>query len=67
MQKKVKNAVLPFIDDRYRYNRSFAESSLVKAIELCWKHDPDERASIFEVVKFLRTAVAKHAKLLASS
>ncbi len=59
--------MLPFIDDRYRYNRSFAESSLVKAIELCLKHDPDERASIFEVVKFLRTAVEKNAALLASS
>ena len=67
VQEKVKNAELPFIDERYKFNRSYAEKSLVKAMELCWKHDPDERASIFQVVKFLRTAVAKHAKLLASS
>jgi hypothetical protein len=64
VQEKVKNAQLPFIDRRYKFNRSYAEKSLVKAIEMCLKHDPDERASIFKVVKFLRNAVAKNAELL---
>ncbi len=64
VQEKVKNAQLPFIDGRYKFNRSYAEKSLVKAIELCLKHDPDERASIFQVVKFLRNAVAHNVELL---
>ncbi len=64
VQEKVKSAMLPFIDERYKYNRSYAERSLVQAIELCLKHDPDERVSIFQLVEFLRNAVALSAELI---
>lgn len=64
VQEKVKSAVLPFIDERYKYNRTYAERSLVQAIELCLKHDPDERVSIFQLVQFLRNAVALNAELI---
>ena len=26
---------------------------------MCWRHDPDDRSDIFEIVKFLRHAVEK--------
>ncbi len=64
VQEKVKSSIPPFIDERYKYNRTFAERSLVKAIELCLKHDPDERVSVFQLVEFLRNAVAINAEVI---
>jgi len=64
VQEKVKSDIPPFIDKRYKYNRTFAERSLVEAIELCLKHDPDERVSIFQLVEFLRNAVAINAQVI---
>lgn len=58
VQSKVINEELPFIDNRYSH-RSFAEATLIKAMKMCWKHDPDERSDIFEIVKFLRRAVGE--------
>jgi len=52
------NEELPFIDNRYS-QRSFAEATLIKAMKMCWRHDPDDRSDIFEIVKFLRHAVEK--------
>jgi len=43
----------PFVDPRYRA-RSIIEGRLVEMMEMCWVHDPEGRASIFEVVAHLR-------------
>uniref|UniRef100_A0A7S4IJ44 Protein kinase domain-containing protein n=2 Tax=Odontella aurita TaxID=265563 RepID=A0A7S4IJ44_9STRA len=49
----------PFIDERWR-KHSFAERKLIEAIERCWIHDPEERADVFWVVKFLKEAVGEN-------
>ena len=43
----------PFVDERYR-TRSNEERELVEIMESCWATDPDDRASIFEVVLSLQ-------------
>lgn len=58
-QKRIFRGDLPFIDERYR-TRSFGEGELVNVIEKCWIHDPNQRASIFDVVRMLRSAVEKN-------
>lgn len=45
----------PFIDARYRH-RSYSEGLLVELIEKCWAYKPDERPSIFDIIKILRPA-----------
>ena len=55
VQRFVKRGEFPYIDPRY-LTRSLAERELVKVMEQCWINDPDERISVFEVVKFLREA-----------
>ena len=50
---KVINGSRPFVDPRYRH-RKFIEKRMVDIMEECWKQDPEERISIFEVVKQLR-------------
>ena len=52
----VKKGDKVFIDPRYR-ERSLAEAKLVEIIEKCHEFNPKHRASIFEVVEFLRHAV----------
>ena len=42
-----------FIDERYR-TRSYIEGRMVEIIERCWDYKPEERATIFEVVEYLR-------------
>jgi hypothetical protein len=44
-----------FLDDRYR-NSTDAERVLVETIEKCWKYNPSDRPSIFEVAQTLRDA-----------
>jgi len=44
---------LPYVDPRYR-TRSYIEGRLVEIMERCYRHDPKERASVFEVIEFLR-------------
>ena len=41
------------------YNNQPALGYLVRAIEMCWTFDLDERPTIFEVVRFLEDAVAR--------
>lgn len=43
----------PYIDPRYK-TRSFIEGRLVEIMERCFEYEPENRASIFEVVAFLR-------------
>ena len=50
------NTVMPFIDERYR-KKTFEERMLVKAIEMCHKRRPEDRADIFAIVRHLRAAV----------
>jgi len=45
--------VEPEVDPRYEA-RSFIEGRLVQMMKRCWKTDPKQRASIFEVIAFLR-------------
>lgn len=45
-----------YIDPRYA-KRSKAEASLVRAIERCFVHNPEERATIFEILDDLRKDV----------
>lgn len=45
-----------FIDNRYR-TRSYAEGQMVELIERCWSYKPEDRPDIFEVVRFLQSAL----------
>ena len=58
-QQKVMRGIMPYIDKRWRDN-SFAESQLVRAIEMCHHREPDDRSDIFTIVNFLREAVAEN-------
>lgn len=53
VKKKVMNGTRPYVDPRWR-TQGFLESKLVEVMEQCWRQDPDERISIFEVVRQLR-------------
>jgi len=54
-QVRILDGETAYIDERYR-TRSYAEGALVKVIESCWIHDPDNRSDIFEIVEYLRNA-----------
>lgn len=43
----------PFIDPRYRTGSGIIEHRLVEIMEQCWKHEPSDRMSIFDVVAHL--------------
>ena len=45
-----------FIDNRYR-TRSYSEGQMVELIERCWRYRPEDRPDIFEVVRFLQSAL----------
>ena len=49
----VMNGTRSYVDPRYK-SRSFIESKLVEVMEQCWRHDPNERITIFEAVQQLR-------------
>eukprot|EP00980_Cylindrotheca_fusiformis_P012565 scaffold3084_cov144-Cylindrotheca_fusiformis.AAC.13 len=51
-----------YIDPRYK-KRSYAEQQLVKLIKQCWKYNPEDRPSIFELVDQLRKAVSENLRL----
>ena len=53
VQKKIMDGETAFIDERYR-TRSYIEGRMVEIIERCWDYKPEERATIFEVVEYLR-------------
>ena len=53
IKKIILEGELTPIDPVYR-TRNFIEGKLVEIIEKCWKHEPDDRPSIFEIVKELR-------------
>lgn len=55
-QMKLVEGEMPYIDERYR-KRSYAEGSLVMAIEMCHKWEPEDRADIFAIVSHLQAAV----------
>lgn len=49
---------LPFVDDRYR-QRSYIEMKLVELMEQAWAYRPEDRPSIFYMVKFLNDVKAR--------
>lgn len=51
-RRKIRKGILPVLDDRYR-QQSPIESQLVEIMERCWKYQPQDRPSIFDVVHFL--------------
>jgi hypothetical protein len=57
IKKKMANSEWSYIDPRYKKS-SFEEGILLETVERIWKLDPAERPSIFDVVQFLRDAVA---------
>ena len=58
LQKAVKRREISYIDPRYLI-RSKEEKALAGLIERCFKYDPDDRPTIFEVVSYLRNAVSE--------
>jgi len=44
---------LPYVDPRYR-TRSYIEGRLVEIMERCYQRDPSARATIFDVIEYLR-------------
>lgn len=61
-QEMLKRGSMPYIDKRYR-THSFAEGELVKAIEMCHKREPGERADVFTIVKHLKNAVMENREM----
>jgi Protein kinase domain len=61
IRRLVKQGAKPFVDDRYRA-RSFIEGELVNLMEECWRFEPKDRPTIFEIVKYLRGIIqqSKH-------
>ena len=57
IQTKLKKGQRAYIDPRYR-TRSYGERALIEIMERTWVHDPSQRATVFEVAAFLRTALA---------
>jgi hypothetical protein len=47
-----------YIDPRYS-TRSKEDARLAEIIEQCFRFNPDDRPSVFEVVAFLRNAVTE--------
>eukprot|EP00536_Pseudo-nitzschia_multiseries_P008452 jgi/Psemu1/198075/e_gw1.214.32.1 len=56
VQKRVMNREKPFIDPRYK-KKGLAEAKLAEIIAKCHSYVPEDRPSIFEVVRFLRDAL----------
>jgi serine/threonine protein kinase len=56
IQHKLINRERAYIDPRYS-SRSYAENKLVEVMEHTWEFNPNDRISIFHVVKALRKAV----------
>ena len=65
VQDKVIKGKSPFIDERYR-TRSYIEGRLVEIMERCLEFKPDKRATIFEVVEFLRETKAEYDRRVAA-
>jgi hypothetical protein len=60
--EKIKAGKLPYIDPRYR-DRNYIQDRLIYVMEQCWKFEPDERADIFWVVKYLRETKQQATKM----
>lgn len=60
VKERVKTGEKPYIDPRYK-ERSTAEAKLAEIIDQCHSYHPEDRPSVFEIVKFLRHAL-KHVK-----
>jgi serine/threonine protein kinase len=58
VKTRVKKGEKAYIDPRFK-ERSLAEAKLVEIIDLCHEYNPEDRPSIFEVVEFLRAAMAE--------
>ena len=56
IKKRVQAGEKPYIDPRYR-ERSLAEAKLADIIDQCHSYYPEDRPSIFKIVKFLRDAL----------
>ena len=55
MQERAKEGEKAYIDPRYK-ERSLAEGKLAEIIGRCHSFKPEDRPSIFQVIKFLRDA-----------
>jgi serine/threonine protein kinase len=51
-KKKVRKGIRPYVDKRY-YNRSYAETELIKIMKQTWEKDAESRISIFDIVRRL--------------
>jgi len=56
VQKRLRKGEKPHIDPRYK-ERSLGEAKLAEIIDQCHSFKPENRPSIFQVVKFLRDAL----------
>lgn len=56
VKKRVKAGQKPYIDPRYK-ERSLAEAKLADIIDKCHSYYPEDRPSVFEIVKILRDAL----------
>lgn len=52
VQSEIIDGKQAFIDKRYR-TRSYGEEKMVELIEMCWRYKPEDRPSMFEIVRFL--------------
>ena len=56
VKQRVQAGEKPYIDPRYK-KRSLAEAKLAEIIDKCHSYYPEDRPSIFDIVKFLRDAL----------
>jgi hypothetical protein len=61
-QKVVPKGILPKIPREKRYSKSFVDQTMIKAIEMCMKADPKERATARQVADFLQGALRTYSR-----
>lgn len=58
-QKKIMNEKRPHIGHKLRESDDPFTQALIKAIHMCWVHDPVERASSRKVQQFLQSELKR--------
>ena len=58
-QKLVMEGKRPVVDQSIRTSEDPVDKALLKAVEMCFIHEPSKRATAREVLKFLTSELAK--------
>jgi hypothetical protein len=59
-QKKIMKRDRPHIGHKFRESDDPFTQALIKAINMCWVHEPVERASSRQVQQFIQSELKRH-------